>query len=780
MRFGSLIGELHRRSVWQVLGSYAVVAWLILQLAETLEGLIGLPLWFGRVVVVVVLLGFPVLLITAVTQGGKSETATETAKYRDSASGGDDSLSSWAPLEGSFLKNALAQVFTWRNAIVGGVVMAILLALGTAGYSGLRSAGIGPWGSLMASGVFETNENLILSDFEDRTADGTLGETVTALFRIDLGQSTSVHLLDRSELSRPLLRMQRDSTEAVTHQVAMELAQREGVKAIVSGEVLPLGPGAVVSVRLVAAGTGETLVALRETARTIDGVPDAVDRLSAQLRVRIGESLRSIQGDPPLGEVTTGSIDALRKYVQAEWAEDMGDVNTAEALIRESVALDSTFSMAYRKLGVILSNQDRDQEGAREAFVKAFEGRNRLPDRERLLAEAAYHTYVTEKVDSAVQAYEEVLAIFPSDPIAGNNLAVLYGEMGELGKAADLYIRAIERGHAPAVSYTNAVFTLFGAGEADSASVVLDRFRAAYPSHPQAHQYAAAMASARFDYEEAGERARNLLLAQEGNARWEMLAEAELANCALIEGRLEEGLQRVLRAHDLQDQAGIKFFGMSRSAFEALGLASIQLHFLQDPEGAVRILDSAVPGLDEDPAAAEANLEFAVVYAQAGRPDRARERLAARMDPSADSYAVADEEAAGLTFAEAAIALAEGSPEEAIRLYREGREKAPKCTLCGLPELGEAFEAASMPDSAVVRFEEYLEADAIFRSQVDNRGLHRALLGLGRSYEAAGQPERAADYYDWLLDLWSGADPALQTHIREVQGKVRSLRGEPA
>ena len=69
MRFSGLIGEIHRRSVWQVMGSYAVVAWVILQLAETLRGLIGLPLWFGPAVVVVVLLGFPVLLITALDPG---------------------------------------------------------------------------------------------------------------------------------------------------------------------------------------------------------------------------------------------------------------------------------------------------------------------------------------------------------------------------------------------------------------------------------------------------------------------------------------------------------------------------------------------------------------------------------------------------------------------------------------------------------------------------------------------------------------------------------------
>ena len=204
------------------------------------------------------------------------------------------------------MRDALRRIFTWRNAVAGGFLMAVLLMAGTAGYSGLRSAGIGPLGSLLAKGVFESNESLILADFDDRTSDETLGETVTALFRIDLNQSTSLHLLERRELSPGLVRMQVDPTDPLTHEVAMELAQREGMKAVVSGEVLPLGPGAVVSTRLVAAGSGEILVALRETARTVDAVPDAVDRLSAQLRERIGESLRSIRGDPPLGEVTTG------------------------------------------------------------------------------------------------------------------------------------------------------------------------------------------------------------------------------------------------------------------------------------------------------------------------------------------------------------------------------------------------------------------------------------------------------------------------------------------
>jgi tetratricopeptide (TPR) repeat protein/uncharacterized membrane protein YhdT len=780
MRFGSLIGELHRRSVWQVLGSYAVVAWIVLQLAETLEGLIGLPLWFGRSIVVVVLLGFPILLVTTLTQGGWKRGGLSESSFRDVFEGGDESLSTWESLERNPLKRALRHVFTWRNAIAGGGIAAIFLIVGTAGYSGLRSAGIGPLGSLLAKGVFESNESLILSEFDDRTSDGTLGETVTALFRIDLSQSTSVHLLDRSELSQGLVRMERDPTGPVTAEVAMELAQREGVKAVVAGEVLPLGTGAVVSARLVAAGSSEILVALRETARTIDAVPEAVDRLSAQMRERIGESLRSIQGDPPLEEVTTASIEALRKYVQAEWAMDMGDVATAEALVKEAIALDSTFSMAHRKLGVILSNESRNGEEAREAFTRAYEGRERLTDRERLLAEAAYHTYVSEDLDAAIQAYEGVLAIHPTDGIAGNNLAVLYGERDEPEKAAALHVRAIEGGHAPAVSYTNAVATLFDMGLADSASAILGRFIEEHPNHPQVTQYATAMASARFDYETAERLARGFLDLRGEDPRWRMWAEAELASYAMLKGRLEEGAAGILRSYDLQEEVGTRFIDQPRSVFEATGMATLRLHFLQDAEGAARILEQALddPEVKAVDPESRAHLAFAELFAQAGFPDRGRELMEAYLAEVSEETRAEEGRLSNQRAAEAAVALAEGDAQEAIRLYRESRSLAPKCDFCGMPGLGEAYEAAAQPDSAVSVYEEYLEATVLFRSQTDNVNLHRVLLGLARSYEALGDTRAAAEHYRRVLDLWSGADAALSPRVQEIRGKLMSLGEE--
>lgn len=55
--------ELKRRRVWRVAAVYAVVGWLVIQVAVATFPLLFLPEWLARAVVVLVLLGFPVALV---------------------------------------------------------------------------------------------------------------------------------------------------------------------------------------------------------------------------------------------------------------------------------------------------------------------------------------------------------------------------------------------------------------------------------------------------------------------------------------------------------------------------------------------------------------------------------------------------------------------------------------------------------------------------------------------------------------------------------------------
>src|SRR5207302_2192536 len=138
--------------------------------------------------------------------------------------------------------------------------------------------------------------------------------------RSSLSQSSAVTLVSPSEVVSTLELMQRPATSRVDLALARQVAQRDGIKVIVDGEVTQLGTGYAVTVRLVTADSGLTLATVQQAA---DGPKDliaTVDRMGRELRGKIGESLRSVQNAPALEKVTTPSIDALRLYSEGSRA----------------------------------------------------------------------------------------------------------------------------------------------------------------------------------------------------------------------------------------------------------------------------------------------------------------------------------------------------------------------------------------------------------------------------------------------------------------------------
>ncbi|PHS28752.1 MAG: hypothetical protein COA84_00765 [Robiginitomaculum sp.] len=60
-----LFTELRRRNIFRVAGVFAVVGWVLMQLAGVLENALGLPPWFDTIVVSFLLIGFPIALLLA-------------------------------------------------------------------------------------------------------------------------------------------------------------------------------------------------------------------------------------------------------------------------------------------------------------------------------------------------------------------------------------------------------------------------------------------------------------------------------------------------------------------------------------------------------------------------------------------------------------------------------------------------------------------------------------------------------------------------------------------
>src|SRR4051812_6475228 len=55
--------ELRRRNVYRVAVAYAIVSWLVIQIASSTFPVLEIPNWCVRLVIVLLVLGFPVALI---------------------------------------------------------------------------------------------------------------------------------------------------------------------------------------------------------------------------------------------------------------------------------------------------------------------------------------------------------------------------------------------------------------------------------------------------------------------------------------------------------------------------------------------------------------------------------------------------------------------------------------------------------------------------------------------------------------------------------------------
>src|SRR3954453_20590363 len=75
---GSFLAELKRRNVYKVAVAYAIVGWLVVQIATQVFPFLEIPNWVVRLVIALVAIGFPVALIIAwafeLTPGGIKRT----------------------------------------------------------------------------------------------------------------------------------------------------------------------------------------------------------------------------------------------------------------------------------------------------------------------------------------------------------------------------------------------------------------------------------------------------------------------------------------------------------------------------------------------------------------------------------------------------------------------------------------------------------------------------------------------------------------------------------
>jgi eukaryotic-like serine/threonine-protein kinase len=730
---------------------FALASIAVLAVVFVLRQRLGLPDWVLPGAVVLLAIGLPIMIMT-----GRKERervlAAATGTYCVPDAG-------------------VAKHLTWHKAILGGGLAFGALAAIVIGYTVMRVLGIGSIGTLQAKGLIKERQPILLAEFENRAPDSTLGPTLTEALRVDLTQSQSVKLVDGQAVSDALTRMQKPATSVLTPALARELAQREGIPAIVTGEIAPVGKSYVLSANVVSTANASVLTALRETAANDGELIPAVDRLSRALRERVGESLVTIRADAPLAHVTTTSLEALRKYSQGMRLADAGREEEAIPLMQQATAIDTSFAMAWRKLSVLLGNNGGSLSQAAAAGTHAYQHRDRLSELEKQATVAYYFDQVDHDPAKVIAAYRAMLTIDPDNDIAQNNLAITLSVSGQYAESESLAVACINRGQ-----FANCPFHAIRAQllqrKPAAAETTLARWRRAAAHDPAMMNAAFGLAAWKGDYALASHRADSLAVAQAGSRYWQAVAEFDRAALAATQGRIAEAERRLRSSAALHEERG----AIDQYWISVVQLAQLDLRYRNRPADALAMITEAqarhpLAALD---ASDRPYSQLAVTYAMAGQPEQA-ERLMTEYahavpaglranDP--DRYAAAGQ-----------VAYAKGRYPEAAIAFRAVQEDN-LCATCGMFDLAQSYLKLSQPDSARVVLERYETLGGTFRVVADASYLAASYQRLGELYEAKGDRAKAREYYEKLIALWKDADPELQPIVKDTKERLARLSAE--
>jgi eukaryotic-like serine/threonine-protein kinase len=777
-RLKRLVVEVHRRSLWQVLSIYVIGSWIGYQVILNLTQGIGLPAWVPGFAVVLFIIGLPIVLATAFVQDGLPSRHVEDAPS-DSASAPAPAAATAPATERPPASGEAGRprrdywLLTWHRAIAAGIVAFLLLGITAGGYMGLRNAGIGPFGSLIASGALDARERVIIAEFATTPGAEDLGRALTQAFRVDLAQSPVVTVLEPAYTRAALERMHRDPTERVDAELAREIAVREGLKAIVAGDVSRAGQGYVLSVSLLSAGDGAPLASFRESASDSTAVLTALDRLSRRLRERIGESLRTVNAGQRLAAVTTPSLDALRAYGEAVQAMDVDqDPRLATALLEEAIAHDSTFGMAWRKLAAIYRDHGVSRDRTIDAATRAYQLRDRMTPLEREHSAGLYHIVVTRDHPAAIAAYRAILRTHPDDDAAHNNLAIVYAQERRYDLAIEHLERSLELDSTRAIAFTNLAYDYHRAGRLDDAERVLERYREGFGETRQYLRGVLHLAASRGDFEGAAELAGRKLELHGDDPAARAGAGRILSDLAFRSGRLEDYRRHTETAHAADEQRGNPRTGFFRE-FERFWE---DLELWHDTTGAERRLLRAIEEHPFDALPAVDRPYGALIFAFSAlrQPDRVREVMDAF--EASVPMEVRGDDVQRRANAAWALAMAEGRYDDALAQLRI-LEPLSGCERCVAVDFAETFQHAGQADSAIARYEQFIALPDFRRIFRDWRlpFVHERLADL---YADQGDDASAARHAAAFVSLWEEADPPLQPRVQAKRDWLARYAGE--
>jgi eukaryotic-like serine/threonine-protein kinase len=643
--------------------------------------------------------------------------------------------------------NTLARPQWWRRWPIA-VGAATVLAAG----------GVSLW-STPRTGTLSTGDVILVTDFLNSTGDPVFDGTLKQALEVKLGESAVLNVMPDQRVREALGYMRQPADAVVTAALGREICQREGAKALMTGEVARLGASYVITLTAETCASGDVLSREQVEVPRKEAVLAALGRSTNAMREKLGESLAAIgKSDTPIEQATTSSLEALKAFSLGDHMRMTGGDVQAISFYRQAVERDPDFAMAHARLGTVYGNVGETQL-SEEHRRKAFALREKVSERERFYITAHYYTAVEKNLLRAAEIYELWKRTYPGDATPYINIGIIYADRGEDDRALASYREANRLDPRMTMPYLNAADILVKASRFDEARALLDRGLEATGGNAALHLKRYVVAAILDDH---GAMATHANVLRGTDYEGELLAAQAAA--AVFEGRIGDYrrlTQRVvglLTTQGLTEQAAVTRYGVpvvdalygfrDRSLSEARALA----------------------GQEHPP---RADIGLAVAFALLGdssRAEQARAVVRGQAKSSHDGMSAAEP-----NLVPAILALRRGRPRDAIDALE---------TVDVRGHAGSSFGVWFAKGQAYLQLGEPSRAEKEFQRIVDARGqdpfdptVPLAVRGVARARLAAGNRQGAAEAYTRLFTFWKDSDTDVPA-IMSARAEFERLKAE--
>jgi len=570
-------GELKRRNVYKVGVAYAVVAWLLMQIASQIFPFFEVPNWVVRLVVVLLVIGFPIALIVAwafeVTSEGIKRTETADAAGLRSHGG------------------------TWIYVVLVGAALSVsLFFVGryTAGHATVRPASEeqrrAKQSETATAGLDKSIAVLPLvnesGDPKDEYfSDGLSEELIAALAQISglkvIGRSSSFRFKDRKEEPKAI-------------------GEKLGVSTLLEGTVRKQGDRVRIVAELVNAADGIQL-----WTRTFDRELKDIFAVQEQIARAVAESLKvTLLGSDSAQRSAPTNVEAHNAYLQGHFhfqRRNIEDYRKAVAYFDQAIQLDPNYALAYAErseawmyIGDLTGQHEPAWSNARSDAENAVAIAPDLAEAHAALGFVRF--FVDWKFTEGLNELRRAKELSPSNPMANDVLARAIGYLGRVDEAERQARQAVELDPLSVIAQSNLARVLFYAGQLDEGDAIARQSAELQPAAAATHRWQALIAAQRGDGETALREAQ--LEPDEGYRRFELAVARyihgdRLAADAALADLVANGRDQL--AYQIAEVYAVR--GEKDKAFEWL-----QIAFDNHDTGTLSVLvDPLMRGLREDP-----------------------------------------------------------------------------------------------------------------------------------------------------------------------------------